>query len=199
MRQNEIIIVAGRKGCGKTYLTKKIVAGCRRLIILDSLHEYDAGLISITPDQVYEALKNPQYRVIYRPCDDNVGDMPVIDWISYLAMDRRNMTLVIEEADRYTNDKYLSEGLRQLVHYGRHYSVDMVFVTRMIQRIRSDVSAQADDILVFQMQGETSLKYLKGLSDIPDVEDRVKRLGKYQYLPIAGDGKLLLDKKTALH
>lgn len=184
MRQNQIIAIFGRKGLGKTYLLKYIVKNCRRLLLIDPLNEFENGKVVYDRASLFEELERTEFRVIFRPL--NTDDF---DYAVQLAVVTSNMTLAIDEVDQYTSSYYMSEPLRWAIHYGRHYNLYIVIASRMPQRIRSDITAQADVILTFQQQGRSTVSYLKDFTDW-DAEALFKRLEKYKFISIVGDFSL---------
>lgn len=187
IRQNKIIAVFGRKGSGKTTLVKYLVRSCRRLILIDPLAEYENGTIVYTrEDLYYQATRYKEFRIIFRPMnyddDENYTD---VDYAADLALALKNATLVIDEVDKYCNSWYMSKQLNYCIQYGRHFGVYVIITSRQANRVRNDITAQADYIITFQQQGQQSLKYLRGYNDDDNI-DNVINLDNYYYVFIRG-------------
>jgi hypothetical protein len=190
-RTNTIIAVFGRKGLGKTYLVKWLCRNCRRMILIDSLKEYNNGTVYHSFDELALATNEPEFRLVFRPLKDNDFDRAVD-----LAVAVGNCTLVIDEVDKMTSSYDLPESLRNAIHYGRHYNVDIIIAARMAQRIRSDITAQADIILSFQQQGKTSVAYMREFSEL-DIDNEIKILFSRDFIVVAGN--FSLDKPPKLN
>ena len=59
----------------------------------------------------------------------------------------------------------------------------------MPQRIRTDITAQADVILSFQQQGKATISYLKDFTDL-DLDLYVRDLEAHKFISIIGDFSL---------
>jgi len=140
-----------------------ILADSQRLIVVDPLWEHDIGQVCYDVDCVAAKILRAKFRVVYRP--GTHGDIERVFALA-MAVARRQggLTLAVDEVDLFTSSAYISPALKRLVHYGRHFAVDMVFVSRMPNRIRPDILAQVDEVITFQLQG-TPKRYLAEYSD----------------------------------
>jgi len=184
MRRNIIIAVFGRKGLGKTYLVKWIVRRSRRMILIDTLNEYNNGTVVYDTDALFDMAMESEFRIIFRPLNDED-----FEYALDLAIAVGKLTLVIDEIDQHTTSYSLPEKLRWVIHYGRHYNVSLVVAARMPQRIRTDITAQADVILSFQQQGKATISYLKDFTDL-DLDLYVRDLEAHKFISIIGDFSL---------
>ena len=186
-RQNQIIAVFGRKGSGKTTLIRKIIVPARRLLVYDKLNEFDAGQVFYDPQALYDyVIKAPKFQAVYRPVDTAFG----VDWLARLALALGDCVITIDEVDLYASTYYMSEALYNIIHIGRHFNTSIVMASRMPQRIRNDITAQADVIITFEQQGRP-LDYILEFADEPGAEGKIKALKKYQYYVVSG--KFSLD------
>jgi len=154
------------------------------MILIDSLNEYHNGTAYYDFNQLATAAREPEFRLIFKPLRREDFDRAVD-----LAVAVGECTLVVDEVDKMTSSYDLPESLRNAIHYGRHYNVDIVIAARMAQRIRSDITAQADIILSFQQQGKTSVAYMREFSEL-DIDVEIKRLFKHNFITVAGDFSL---------
>ena len=188
---NKIITVFGRKGTGKTTLVKNIVKISNRMMLIDPLNEYNNGIVYYDKSLVYdEIMNNERFRVVFRPLSKTD-----FEWFVDLAVAKGNVTLVIDEADQFTNISYMSKALYWVIHYGRHYDVSLILASRMPNRIRSDITAQADMILTFQQQGRAVLKYIDEFAEFDCVKE-IKALKPFHFIPVLG--KFSLDIRNEL-
>lgn len=185
-RINQIIAVFGRKGSGKTTLIKEIIRPVRRLLVLDKLKEFDAGQVFYNPQDLYNYVTAaPAFQAIYRPIDRDYG----VDWLAWLALALGDCLLVIDEIDLYCSSAYMSEALYSVVHIGRHYNTSLLMASRMPQRIRNDITAQADTIITFELQGGP-LEYIVNFADHAGAEAGIRALKKYQFYVVTGNFSL---------
>ena len=97
MRRNIIIAVFGRKGLGKTYLVKWIVRRSRRMILIDTLNEYNNGTVVYDTDALFDMAMEPEFRIVFRPLNDED-----FEYALDLAIAVGKLTLVIDEIDQHT-------------------------------------------------------------------------------------------------
>ena len=181
-KKNQIIAIFGRKGSGKSTLLEYAVRNSRRLLVIDPMGEHDIGLVTFDNQIVYDNVSSmSQFRIVYRPI--GVED---VDWAARLAYALGNMTFVIDEVDLYTNSAYLSEGIREIVHRGRHRDISLLIVSRQPNRIRPDITAQADHIYSFQAQGKHVISYLNDFTDDDDNMLKVRQLAPHYFVVIRG-------------
>jgi len=88
-----------------------------------------------------------------------------IDFAIDAAIAVGNCTLVIDEVDQFSCSQYLSPALYWALHYGRHYNLNIIVASRQPNRIRPDITGQADTIISFQCQGPV-IDYLQQFTDI---------------------------------
>jgi hypothetical protein len=183
--QNKIIAIFGRKGSGKSTLFKAVLRRSRRLIVIDTLGEHDIGRVVYDRADLLEIVTSTEYfRVCYRPLD--VDD---VDWACYLAENIGDLTFAVDEVDNFTNSNFMSNGFRRLIHYGRHYNVSIVMASRQANRIRNDITAQADIIISFQQQGRQVLSYMADFND-NNVIGELLTMEKHKYISILGNFSL---------
>lgn len=184
MRSNKIISIFGRKGTGKSVLVKAVTKDCRRLLLIDPMSEYETGKVTYDYDEVLTEILKPEFRIVYRPLDNEQ-----LDGCLYGCLIAQNMTLAVDEVDNYTNSYYLSEPLRQIIHYGRHYNISSILASRQPNRIRNDITSQSDHILCFQAQGHHTVAYLNNFADC-DFKDDLLSLDNHAYINVVGEFSL---------
>lgn len=161
---NTIIFIAGKKGSGKTSFAKKeVLPAFDRLVTIDSLSEYEHGYIVNTIVEFINVIeanyKKPFFNIIYRPLDEKETKFFEI------VKDLRNVSIVIEEADMYSNPYKQDKNFERLVRYGRHFSQDLIVISRRPAEISRNITAQADIVLTFQQTERRDIDYFKYYTD----------------------------------
>jgi hypothetical protein len=182
---NYIVGVLGKKGSGKTFLTMQMLKNIPKYIVLDVLHEYNAGMIFTNFEELHTYLCNNQnmrkYRIIFRPERQDETDI-FLEMTTYI----NDFTLVMEEADFHCNPHKINEYLEHNLKYGRHYNRNLIWVSRRPFEVNRMLTAQSDLIIVFGTTEPRDLQYLSLYTFDKDIED----LGKYEYA-YYGDENLL--------
>ena len=171
---NLIIFIAGKKGSGKTSFAKKsVLPAFSRLLVIDSLSEYENGfIVNSIPDfiNVVEANYNkPFFTIIYRPLDEKEAKFFEI------VKELHDVSIVIEEADMYSNPYKQDKNFERLVRYGRHFSQDLIVISRRPAEISRNVTAQADIVLTFQQTERRDIDYFKYYTDQAENLSKLKQ------------------------
>ena len=189
--ESKVIAIFGRRGSGKSTLFQSILRRSRRLIVIDPLGEHNIGRVCYDRNDVLNyTTKADAFRIVYRPLADNQEqEIAFVDWCAYLAENLCDITFAVDEVDNYTNPYYMSNGLRRIIHYGRHYNIAVVMASRQANRIRNDITAQADIILSFQQQGRQAISYMADFDD-KDIVGGLLTMKQHNFVMIRGEKSL---------
>ena len=159
VKSNEIIVICGKCGEGKTYIAKKIVKGFKRHIVFDINNEFQAF-----------------NRYIPRGTDEDIADF----CRKYYKLG--NHFVVFDEADlifnRWGDLPYYT---RQLLHLHLHRNNGLLFITRRFASLHNDPIALADHRFIFNLDIEADLKWLKSFMTKEWVS-KVPRLKKHWFV-----------------
>jgi len=177
--KNFIISVFGRKGSGKTtYVKKVLIPKFNRVVILDSLGEYNCFSVH-SIDHLIEFLKANRnrnfFRIAYRPFDE--GDhyfFKIVYSIPFLSV-------IVEEVDLYSSPSKTDPFLLKLLKYGRHRSIDVIGVSRRPAEVSKTLTSQADIVVSFQQTQKNELDIFKLYLDNPD-ELKELKVGEYKII-----------------
>src|SRR3989338_3842726 len=106
--KNEIIIILGRKGSGKTHLARQMASSATRLIVFDPPRQFSVdGVVIADALSFAEYLSQaqaPNFRIIYQPVMTVRGDVDLLlqefNFVSRCVGRLRNVLFVIDEIDR---------------------------------------------------------------------------------------------------
>ena len=125
--ENYIIGIMGRKGSGKTFFAQKSLINIKRYIIVDTLVEYEKGIIFDDVENLKSYIDlhgmNETMRLIYRPHSDEDMDR-FFDCIQSI----NNYTLITEEVDYWCNSYNIHPILRDMIKYGRHKNKNIIWI-----------------------------------------------------------------------
>lgn len=197
MSQRLLLLAFGLPGMGKTtFLHDFIVeegAG-HRFFIVDRADEW-------TPEAVHWRGKAPPMRVvedgerISHSDFEEPGLYVFRGWnawrVARLAIEVGNVVVVDDELDlSATKEGWKESPFREIVHQGRHLrnaegeicAVHLLGACRRPQSLHPDVTAIADRVLIFRINGALTLDRLRRDAYIEDEEwDTIRTLPKYAY------------------
>jgi len=174
--QNRVQVIVGRKGSGKSTLVAEIMASEPRVICIDSMAEYDRlpggrrmEVLEGTDaclDAIVEAdERRSSFRLACRTLDVDEN----LDLLG-VAYHCPGTMIVVEESSLYCSPQSFPREIAQLIRYGRHKQLDLVFVARRPAELHRDLTANADVLVTFQQQEPRDLEYLRAFYG-DDVED----------------------------
>lgn len=188
--QNEIIVILGRKGCGKTVMARYLLRGKARVIVYDPMRQFsDMGAIVESPYDLKEYLikngKNPHIRVVYQPFYDpnDKGDIRRREFTNIcMAVNcMQSVWFFVDEIDLSLPPRSEDNGFfDNLLARGRHAAISLVATTIRYVDVKRKMTAQADKIICFHMHEGADLDYFEDLWG-PVARD-LKTLPKYHYL-----------------
>lgn len=163
--QNTVISVMGGKGSGKSTLVKEIVDEAPRVIVFDTMGEYNSrrdkpiesheGALSELGRIQHES----RFRVVLRLVDDEQA-LSAMRVAYDVGKPGKPTLIVVEETSFYCSPNHLPPELARFVRYGRHQSLDQIYVSRRPAEIHRDLTAQSDIIVSFRQHEPNDIAYL---------------------------------------
>ena len=181
--KNLLITILGKKGSGKSYLTKRILKNFPKpVFVLDSLDEYTPGVIFNSGYIFLEYLKmqKPNISGIYVLRPENDNDVKIFFETVFSI---GNCTVVIEETAIYCNPYKIDENFKKILNYGRHRAINLIAIARRASEIHRDITAQSDCIISFK---QTESRDISILESVDEKAKKLNDLAQYEYL-ILGD------------
>lgn len=168
IKPTECLLVMGRRGCGKSYLAKRLQDLWPRRIIIDSLGEYTEGIQVTGFSQFCDELlklkqKNEKQFVLVFKFDPEV---PVSDdlfnQILRVCFHFKNVQVVIEEIQRYSSPHYLPHWLDQCLFVGRHKGLSLLFTTQRPGMLNKGILSQCAHVFCGQLIDGNDVSYVSG-------------------------------------
>lgn len=165
----------GRKGYGKSTLTSHLCKDYERVIVIDTLNEYK-NLVEVNIGDLNYFMKNEKFRIKIVPSNADHFDNIILELCDY-----ENYLLVVDEVGFWQDSAGIPESFLNLVRFGRHKKIDMLFVSRRPSEFNRMVTSQGDEFYLFNTREPRDLEYLsKYVSD--SVAEKVKDLEPFTFL-----------------
>ena len=182
MSEKKITLIFGKRGTGKSYLAAKLIENERRLLIYDTLSEYEAGVIFDIEHaeqfkEFWRHVYRRNFRLIYRP----LNPQDEIEEIADLVFTLGNMTFLVEEVDCYCTSYQISDAFSHIIQRGRHKNISLIGVTQRPFGIHRLLTSQAKEIYVFGTNEPRDREYLKLLLG-EAIEPKLDQLKQYEYV-----------------
>lgn len=160
--KNEISVILGKKGSGKTSYVKGKLLDYKRLVIFDFNREYSGYYVVSNPSQLIEVLKlnfENEFQVCYQPSPEMAIDEH-FTFLSEAIFTMRNMVFLCEEIDLVSGAGDMPDGLKKIINYGRHRQISLIGLSRRAHKVPRDLTANADKIITFTQYEPRDIKYL---------------------------------------
>lgn len=169
-------MVLGKTGSGKTTLAKELLNRHRRVLVIDTAHEYP-GTVSYAFDDLVDSLNlcgADSFILTLRPED------PLdVEYMFRLAWVLGSCCVVLEEADQWVSSASMSDDLAKLISMGRHRKISVIAVARVVPEIPIQLRRQFTEFYSFRQSEPRDLQLLSAygfnaeeLASLPDHEYR---------------------------
>jgi hypothetical protein len=173
-KKRTIIVVTGKTGYGKTYLTRKLLKKHRRVIILDPNFEYTGTIVSSFYEFAEYMKSEPEkFCIVCRFEGDNDEE-----YLFRAVWEIGNCLLVIEEFADFVDEMEKGYPLHKLIRRGRHKAISILGVSQRVPDFPPVFRSQCDTIITFCQTEPIDLQRLESNGFDPE---KVSKLPYYQY------------------
>lgn len=170
--QTDILTICGRRGSGKSNLAKTLI----RFLINSG-----CPVIIIDPLQEHRDFSGATNKLIMW------GDQQSFENFLAQIIGTWRGIIVIDEADGFfPNRKNLLPHQKTLIHLGRHYGLGMIFVTRRLANLHTDVISQTSKLFSFRLFSGADANYLS-LMQLNELIEPIWNLEKYHFVYFDGN------------
>ena len=180
--EKKIILIFGKRGSGKSYLAKKKIENEPRLVVFDTMSEYENGVI-FDAENYHECLEfwrkvyRGRFRLIYRPLQPAVEIERICDLVYTIG----NCCFLVEEIDCYCSAYQISDTFAAIVQRGRHKNITLIGITQRPYGINRLLTSQAKEIYIFNTNEPRDREYLRTLLG-QEIEAKLDALKQYEYV-----------------
>lgn len=186
-KKSEFITVFGRTGYGKTYLIKNnFLKHYKRIIIFDTMNEYktESGIdILSVPDfenTINSLIEYDTQSFCLRVSSKNFEDYcQILDTV--VTNEFQNITLVIDEIDKFASPSSIEASVNNLYNVGRHYEVDIISASRRPNQVHRIITSQSHLLVLFHTNEPRDLAYIREYAN-KETANAVKGLKRYEYV-----------------
>lgn len=172
-----IVTILGKKGAGKSTLTKNYLCSLGgRAVFLSPVEN-----LTVSHTETWKHVEIPGCMEKLRPGNILVvrrADQLALDIICAKAIaDSTGFTILIDEADRYEQ----SHQFEDAIHYSRHCRINIVANTRRYANMPRLLTSQADTMCIFQTHEPADLEYIRKLGG-KEFCETIRNLPLYRYI-----------------
>jgi len=185
---NEIIIILGKKGSGKSVMARQYVKEKRRLVVYDPMRQFGSCGVVITRriDLLHYLRANGKgsFRCVYQPEiglreDDFVKTefKGICQAVSCL----RNVYFMVDEIDNCLSPRQQDNSFfNNMIQRGRHDQISLVATTIRYTDVQRNLTAQADILICYHTHEPSDVQYFKAY--FGDMAKELPALPPYHYI-----------------
>lgn len=192
---NEVILIFGKRGSGKTTLAKKLLSGRKRLFIFDTLREYKIGLVTDDIHEASEFLIGNEFSIFKISYSPEIDDKRAFNYVCNLIYSMKYVTFLIEEIDNYCSALIVPGAFSKIVRYGRHYDISIITTARRTAEVPRLLTSQATDFYIFSHHEPRDIDYFSHLFN-PLVAERIRNLKQFHYLHLRPESEGDIEEIT---
>lgn len=182
MSEKKIILIFGKRGSGKSYLAKKLLEVEPRLVVFDTMSEYENGIVFGVENYeeyliFWRQVYRDRFRIIYRP----IKPAEEIEQIGELVYVLGNCCFLIEEIDCYCSPYQISDNFAAIIQRGRHKNIKLIGITQRPFGIHRLLTSQAKEIYIFNTNEPRDREYLRILLG-QEIDSKLDALKQFEYV-----------------
>jgi len=157
----------GQRGCGKSFLAKRVQSLWPRRVVIDSLNEYTEGTIVHNfrdfADMLYhfKEVDQKEFVLVYQfNFESHISESEfneIIRVCYYFA----NIQIVIEEVQLYSSTHNLPKNLKNALLTGRHQNISLLFTSQRPGEVNKTIISQCSHSFIGLTKEGNDLNYLK--------------------------------------
>ena len=179
--KNEVILITGQRGQGKTTFIKNQIGIYSRVILFDLLGEFTCYETAYQLREFFEKLSAVKeenfFNLNYFNPKTSEEDFHVV----CEAINRLNdIMFVVDEIDYFCSSHNIPKQFDEIVKRGRHQGLNLIVATRRPHEIPIIIRSQMTSLITFRQIERNDLQYLKEIIDLP--EEDISGLEKFNYI-----------------
>jgi len=174
-----IQVILGKRGSGKSTLSKELLLRTGgRVIYLSPVEKLRADYTVWKTSEIQGIMKNLKKGEIalIRRADLLTAEYLAASAIAYNEPEKGKFTLVIDEMERYAKSQHLLD----IIHYGRHFHIELIANSRRYTDLPRLLTSQADYLYIFRTVEPRDLQYVAEYAGTK-ARDIVQKLEKFEY------------------
>jgi hypothetical protein len=200
-KENQIVVVLGQKGKGKSTLIRRLLAAVPDVCWFDCLGEYHPSLITraemslqlpgfsrtgrieealdIIHGKAYERLpfqRRRPFNIVYHATHHRIQELELIwgEMTRRFMETRRPSVLVLDETQLFMRGSWVPPIVERIGSTARHYLVDVFFATRRPAEMPRIATSQANQLYSFAVTEKRDLQYLQSFLPFEHLQNVVK-------------------------
>lgn len=200
-QQNQILAVAGRKGSGKSALTREILPQARRLFMFDTMGEHrwiPDRFTDLNDAQIYlmESHTVSEFMGAFVP--ESKQEKDEFATICETVFEQGNMLFAVEEIPMLgMSAGYAPPDVARIARTGRHRNLDFLYTCQRLSEVWTGLRAQTD---IFVLFSQTEPKDIDAIAERcgREIALAVEQLQRHDFIVYDVNQRVRLERVPAL-
>jgi hypothetical protein len=189
---DDIVVIFGKRRSGKTVFLRHLAKHLKRYIIWDINWEHgNLGYVVHHHHFIMPEFNRGMKHLIFQPLDKSEESF---NKFCLIVFSLSNLTVIIEEIERYATVHFMPEGLKRIIDIGRHRGIGLYCTCRRAKRIHGDINFNADHIIVFAQHRPQDKYYLREW--IGEKAMQIDNLAPFHFLHYDNDYGKTVERKA---
>lgn len=169
IRATDCVLILGRRGCGKSYLAKKIQNLWPRRVVIDVLDEYETTGDNVFAVYSFESFcdrleffrekRLKKFTLIYKFSPETDDFTEEFNHVLRLCWYFGNLQVVIEEIQEFSSPNFLPKWLKNCLLTGRHRNLSVLATSQRPGQVNKTIFSQCSHIFCGALIDGNDLKY----------------------------------------
>lgn len=168
-KSTDVFLILGRRGCGKSYLAKRIQDPYPRKVIFDTLGEYtdNDGIIcqgfNDFCEKVIQTQTAERFTLIYQFDIEQESNGSEFSEALRVLYYRGSVFICIEEIQNFASTHSLPMWLKNCLLTGRHRNVGLLFTTQRPGECHKTIVSQSNHVFCGSLHEKNDIDYVRAV------------------------------------
>lgn len=168
-KPTDVFLCLGRRGCGKSYLARKISRAYPRRITFDTLGEYshDDGVVVSDFESFSKAIldtkDSKEFSIIYQFSVETSDHGPEFNEALRVLFYRGNVLICVEEVQEFASTHKMPMWLRTCLLRGRHRNLGLLFTTQRPGECHKTIVSQSSHVFCGSLHEKNDVDYCRSV------------------------------------
>lgn len=168
-KRTDVTLCLGRRGCGKSYLARKVSEAYPCKVIFDTLNEYNSsdGIVVHSFEEfsrvILETANSKKFSIIYQFDIEQEENGPEFNEALRVLYYRGNLLICVEEVQSFASTHRMPMWLKRCLLTGRHRNLALAFTTQRPGECHKTIISQSNHVFCGPIHEKNDVDYVRSV------------------------------------